>query len=166
MFRSGKFTVFRAREGGAGIGGGIRHDESGAPLFVQRGVKMLDPEVVAIVGARVSGEALLVDFADIEGRVGQQEVEAADGVLEILVVGVPLLDIAARPVRRRCTMPGQVPDWDRDRDGGHGLGQEGERAAFEDGVSGKLEIRPGPERVGGIPEFLFGFGPMHEMALD
>jgi hypothetical protein len=36
---------------------------------------MLDPEVVAIVGARdaegvarISGEALLVDLADIEGR--------------------------------------------------------------------------------------------------
>ena len=56
--------------------GGIRHDESGAALFVQRGVEMLDPEVVAIVGARdaegvarISGEAFLVDLADIEGRI-------------------------------------------------------------------------------------------------
>jgi hypothetical protein len=66
---------------------------------------MLDPEIVAIVGARdaegvarISGKALLVDLADIEGRIRQHEVEAADGVLEVLVVGVPLLDVAAQPV--------------------------------------------------------------------
>lgn len=91
--------------GGAGIGGGVCHDESGAALFVQRGVEMLNPEVIAIVGARdaegvarISGEALLVDLADIERRIRQHEVEAADGVLQVLVVSVSLLDIAAQSV--------------------------------------------------------------------
>ncbi len=91
--------------GGAGIGGGVGHDESGASRPVQRGVEMLDPEVVAIVGARdaegiarISGEALLVDLADIEGRVRHHEIEAADGVLQVLVVGIALPDLAAQAV--------------------------------------------------------------------
>ena len=38
--------------GGAGVGGGVGHDEPGAALVVQRGVEELNPEVVGVVGAR------------------------------------------------------------------------------------------------------------------
>lgn len=66
--------MFRTRKGCAGIGGGVRHDESGAALFVQRGVEMLYPDGVAIVGARnaqggarIFDEALLTDLFECAG---------------------------------------------------------------------------------------------------
>ncbi len=68
-------------------------------------MEVLDPEVVPVVRARdaegvarIAGEPFLIDLADIERRVRQHEIEATDGVLEILVVGVPLLDIPVQPV--------------------------------------------------------------------
>ena len=60
------------------------------PFGVQRGVEELDPEVVGVVGARqAEGEAaagadhvlepLLVHRVDVEGRIGEDEVELAGG---------------------------------------------------------------------------------------
>ena len=40
--------------GTAGVGGGVRHDKSGAAFFIQRGVKELNPEIVRVVRARQS----------------------------------------------------------------------------------------------------------------
>ena len=90
--------------GGAGIGGGVRHDESGTAFGIQRGVEELDPEVVCIVGAREAegvaasgadgvGEAFLVDGVDVEGRIRKDEVELSRGGVGIVVVADGLLDI-------------------------------------------------------------------------
>lgn len=100
--------------GGAGIGGGVRHDESGAALFVQRGVEMLDPEVIAIVGARdaegvarISGKALLVDLidglADIRAlREAEQMGEAGFGGLSgVPRHGLPIPDKSRAVLARR-----------------------------------------------------------------
>ena len=38
--------------GGAGVGGGVGHDEAGSALFIERGVEELNPEVIGVVGAR------------------------------------------------------------------------------------------------------------------
>jgi hypothetical protein len=65
---------------------------------------VLDPEVVAVVGSGQGGEARvvfelsLVDAVDVEWRVGHHEVEAADAVVEVLVVAVALADLAGQPV--------------------------------------------------------------------
>lgn len=95
--------------GGAGVGGGIRHDESGAAFGIQRGVEELDPEVVRIVGAGEAegvaasgtdgvGEAFLVDGVDVEGRVREDEVELPRGGVGVVVVADGLLDIPLEAV--------------------------------------------------------------------
>ena len=48
--------------------------------------------------AGVVGETVLVDLADVERRVGQDEIEAPDRVVKILVVGVALADVAPEAV--------------------------------------------------------------------
>ena len=89
--------------GGAGVGGGVGHDEAGPALFIERGVEQLNPEVIGVVGARqAEGEAasrsdhvfqsFLVHGVDVERRVGEDEVEAARGVVRVVVVAV---DVAA-----------------------------------------------------------------------
>ena len=91
--------------GGAGVGGGVGHDESGAARFIQRGVEELNPEVVGVVGARqAEGEAaaradgvlqpLLVHGVDVERRIGEDEVEAAGGVVRVVVVAVDVAAVA------------------------------------------------------------------------
>ena len=95
--------------GGAGVRGGVGHDKpsppagsSGLPIF-QRRIEELNPEVIGVVGARqAEGEAasrsdhvfqpLLVHGVDVERRVGEDEVEAAGGVVRVVVVAV---DVAA-----------------------------------------------------------------------
>ena len=95
--------------GGAGIGGGVRHDKSGAPFGIQRGVEELDPEVVRIVcageaegvaasGADGVGEAFLVDGVDVKGRVREDEVEPSRGGVGVVVVADGLLDIPLEAV--------------------------------------------------------------------
>src|SRR5690625_4152685 len=38
--------------GGAGVGGGVSHDKSGAARRVQGRIKVLNPKIVSVVGAR------------------------------------------------------------------------------------------------------------------
>ena len=91
--------------GGAGVGGGVGHDEAGAALVVQRGVEELNPEVIGVVGARqAEGEAaagadhvlqpLLVHGVDVERRIGEDEVELAGGVVRVVVVAVDVAAVA------------------------------------------------------------------------
>ena len=91
--------------GGAGVGGGVGHDEAGAALFVQRGVEELNPEVVGVVGARQAEgkaaaradrvlEPLLVHGVDVERRIGEDEVELAGGVVRVVVVAVDVAAVA------------------------------------------------------------------------
>ena len=91
--------------GGAGVGGGVGHDEAGAALGVQRRVEELNPEVVGVVGARqAEGEAaaradhvlepLLVHRVDVERRIGEDEVELAGGVVRVVVVAVDVAAVA------------------------------------------------------------------------
>ncbi|MGA7394413.1 MAG: hypothetical protein WBW78_17290 [Terrimicrobiaceae bacterium] len=91
--------------GGAGVGGGVGHDESGATLGVERRVEELNPEIIRIVGAwqrerEASGRAdrilepLLVHGVHVERWVGEDEVEAAGGVVRVVVVAVDLAAVA------------------------------------------------------------------------
>lgn len=95
--------------GGAGVGGGVRHNETGTACVIQRGIEILNPEVVRIVrarqaegvtatGADLGAEAFLVHLADVEGRIRTDEVELPDGAVQVLVVGVAVLDVALQPV--------------------------------------------------------------------
>ena len=97
--------------GGAGVGGGVGHHETGAAGGVERRGEELNPEVVGVVGAGKAvgeaatgadgvGEAFFVHRVDVEGRVGEDEVEAAGGGVRVVVVADGLLDVALQPVNR------------------------------------------------------------------
>ena len=95
--------------GGAGVGGGVGHDEAGAAFFVKRGVEKLNPEIVSVVGARQAEgiaavlaygvfEPVFVDGVDVERRIGEDEVEVAGAVVLVFVVRVGLADVAFESV--------------------------------------------------------------------
>jgi hypothetical protein len=89
--------------GGAGVRRRVGHDEAGVTVAVQGRVEELNPQVVGLVGARqAEGEAaagahhvlepLLVDRVDVEGRIGEDEIELAGGSVRVVVIAV---DVAA-----------------------------------------------------------------------
>ena len=91
--------------GGAGVGGGVGHDESGPPVGVQRGVEELNPEIVGVVGARQAKgvaaacadgvlQPFLVHGVDVERRIGEDEVETSGGVVRVVVVAVDVAAVA------------------------------------------------------------------------
>ncbi len=91
--------------GVAGVASGVGHDEPGPAAVGEGSVELLDPEVVAVVGAGhaegeagLAGEFVLFDAVDIEGRVGHDEIELADRFVNVVVVGVAFPDIAGEPV--------------------------------------------------------------------
>ena len=96
--------------GGAGVGGGVGHDETGAAFFVERGIEKLNPEIVALSvrgDRRDSGgscrrifEPILIDGVDVERRIREDEVEVSGAVVLVFVVGVRLADIAFEAVDR------------------------------------------------------------------
>ena len=83
-----------------------------ATLAVQRRVEKLNPQVVGVVGARqAEGEAatgadhvlesFLVHRIDVEGRIGEDEVELSGGAVRVVVVAVDVaavLDVAFQPM--------------------------------------------------------------------
>ena len=86
---------------GAGIGGGVRHDETCAPGFGERTVEELYPKIVGIVYAwhaewesRIVFDAFSVHAIDVERWICHDEIKSAEAVVRILVVTVGLLDIA------------------------------------------------------------------------
>ena len=58
----------------------------------------------------VALELVLVDAVDVERRIGHDEVEGADGVVEVVVVAVAEADVARQAVER------EVHLGERDRD--------------------------------------------------
>lgn len=81
-----------SRSEARGVGGGFGHHKPGAALFIERGAEELNPEVIGVVGARqAQGKAaarsdrvsqpLPVHGVDVEGWIGEDEVEAAGGVV-------------------------------------------------------------------------------------
>jgi hypothetical protein len=95
--------------GGAGVGGGIGHDETGAAFFVERRVEELDPEIIAVVRARQAEgiaavladrvfEAIFIDGVNVKRRIGEDEVEVAGAVMLVFVIRVRLADVAFESV--------------------------------------------------------------------
>ena len=91
--------------GAACIGGGVGHNEAGAALGVERGIEELYPEIVSVVGARQAErkaaarsngvlDPFLVDGVDVEGRVGEDKIEVASGVVWVVVVAVDVAAVA------------------------------------------------------------------------
>jgi hypothetical protein len=82
------------------------------PVAVERRVEELNPQVVGVVGARqAEGEAaagadhvlepFLVHRIDVEGRIGEDEVELPGGGVRVVVVAVDVaavFDIAFQPM--------------------------------------------------------------------
>ncbi len=87
------------------ITGGIRHDESGAAFCIQAGIEQLYPQHVGVVGARhaegkaaacahVRGQPVLIHGVDVERRIGEDEIEFADGFVRVVVVAVDVSAVA------------------------------------------------------------------------
>lgn len=98
-------------------------------MFARKGFWKDGVAGFAEILARISGETLLVDFADIEGRSREHEVEADDGVLEVLVGSGDL----TVPFLRRNDSKVVAPY-------GAKLGFGGKGAAFEDVVAHRPHV--------------------------
>ena len=69
-----------------GVTGAVGHHKPGAPLGCQRCVKLLNPQIVRIVGLGdakgeplVAGQLLLTDLVDIEGGIGHHKIKGKIG---------------------------------------------------------------------------------------
>ena len=89
----------------SGVACTVGHDEPGSALGRERGVELLNPQVVRIVRFRdaerkplVASELLLANLIDVERRIGHHEVERTDHVVRVLVVGIGQADVAGEPV--------------------------------------------------------------------
>ncbi len=89
----------------AGVRGGVGHDEASAAPGIERRIEELNPEVVGVVGAwQTEGKAathsdhvlepLFVDSVDVEGGIGQHEVELTCGRVWIVVVTIDIAAVA------------------------------------------------------------------------
>ena len=85
---------------------GVGHDKSGAAFRRECRVELLDPDEVAIVSlGQTEGETLvpckliLLDFVDVERRIGHDEVKCPDSFVRILVITIGLTDVTGQTVQ-------------------------------------------------------------------